>query len=208
MLSTNAEMLDRRVPRLERVGEAQIAHDAADLRDVGRRVLRLLAGAGAPEPVRYPDKCVLVAEDLTPSDTANLDRSKVLGFCTVGGGGTSHVAILARSLDILPTNFGLEEWVESFDFGGIERPDLSASGMFDPKTKLAYWCRSVEERIQSYGKFLEEMRAYGHPLFDAENRLQFMSALDAAQTRLLIASPTIGSRHRSTETRPRTRSGS
>jgi phosphocarrier protein FPr len=48
-----------------------------------------------------------VAEDLTPSDAAGLDRSRVAGFCTVGGGATSHVAILARSLD-LPAVVGIE----------------------------------------------------------------------------------------------------
>jgi phosphocarrier protein FPr len=52
----------------------------------------------------------LVAEELTPSDTANLDRSKVLGFCTVGGGASSHVAILARAMDI-PAVAGIEPQV-------------------------------------------------------------------------------------------------
>jgi phosphocarrier protein FPr len=47
-----------------------------------------------------PPNSILVAEDLTPSETANLDRERVLGFCTTLGGATSHVAILARSLDI------------------------------------------------------------------------------------------------------------
>jgi len=50
---------------------------------------------------------VLIAEDLTPSDTASLDRTKVVGFCTTGGGASSHVAILARSLDI-PAVAGIE----------------------------------------------------------------------------------------------------
>jgi phosphocarrier protein FPr len=47
-----------------------------------------------------PLNTILIAEDLSPSDTANLDRSRVIGFCTTLGGATSHVAILARSLDI------------------------------------------------------------------------------------------------------------
>jgi phosphocarrier protein FPr len=80
---------------------------AADLRDVGRRVLSLVEGATPQEPVRFPERCILVAEDLTPSDTAGLDRTRVVGFCTVGGGATSHVAILARSLDI-PAIAGIE----------------------------------------------------------------------------------------------------
>jgi phosphocarrier protein FPr len=85
--------------RLARSRNELLAARANDLRDVGRRVLRLLAGA-APEQPDLPPGTVLIAEDLTPSDTASLDRSRVLGFCTTGGGATSHVAILARSLDI------------------------------------------------------------------------------------------------------------
>ncbi|MBL1173981.1 phosphoenolpyruvate--protein phosphotransferase [Pantanalinema sp. GBBB05] len=76
-----------------------LAARANDLRDVGGRVLRILTGA-TPATATYPANTILLAEDLTPSDTATMDRSKVLGFCTVGGGATSHVAILARSMDI------------------------------------------------------------------------------------------------------------
>jgi phosphocarrier protein FPr len=83
-----------------------LAARANDLRDVGRRVLTLLTGGEAerPEP---PANAILVAEELTPSDTASLDRSRVRGFCTTLGGATSHVAILARSLDI-PAVAGIE----------------------------------------------------------------------------------------------------
>lgn len=76
-----------------------LAARANDLRDVGGRVLRILTGVSV-EQATYPDQCILLAEDLTPSDTATMDRGKVLGFCTIGGGATSHVSILARSLDI------------------------------------------------------------------------------------------------------------
>ncbi len=76
-----------------------LAQRANDLRDVGRRVLRILLGM-QPEDRRIPADTVLVAEDLAPSDTASLDRSLVLGFATTAGGATSHVAILARSLGI------------------------------------------------------------------------------------------------------------
>jgi phosphocarrier protein FPr len=76
-----------------------LAARANDLRDVGERVLRLLTGAEA-EQAELPARTILVAEDLTPSDIAEMDRSRVLGFCTTRGGASSHVSILARSLDI------------------------------------------------------------------------------------------------------------
>lgn len=76
-----------------------LAARANDLRDVGGRVLRILTGSTL-EPIVYPDNSILLAEDLNPSDTATMDPVKVKGFCTVGGGATSHVSILARAMDI------------------------------------------------------------------------------------------------------------
>ncbi|HEY2468912.1 MAG TPA: phosphoenolpyruvate--protein phosphotransferase, partial [Terracidiphilus sp.] len=83
-----------------------LAQRANDLRDVGLRVLSILTGAEVPQP-NYSPNTVLIAEDLTPSDTAALDRSRVMGFCTTRGGATSHVAIIARSLG-LPALAGIE----------------------------------------------------------------------------------------------------
>jgi multiphosphoryl transfer protein len=85
--------------RLAALRNELLAQRANDLRDVGQRVLSLLTGVDVRPPA-YPRNSVLVAEDLTPSDTAVLDRSRVAGICTTRGGATSHVAILARSLGI------------------------------------------------------------------------------------------------------------
>jgi phosphocarrier protein FPr len=85
--------------QLARLTNELLAQRANDLRDVGGRVLRILTGVST-ETTHYPENTILAAEDLTPSDMATLDRSKVVGFCTVAGGATSHVAILARSMDI------------------------------------------------------------------------------------------------------------
>jgi phosphocarrier protein FPr len=85
--------------RLAALRNELLAQRANDLRDVGQRVLSLLTGVDVRPPA-YPPNAVLVAEDLTPSDTAALDRSRVAGICTTRGGATSHVAILARSLGI------------------------------------------------------------------------------------------------------------
>ncbi len=97
--STHAE-------RLAQLRNELLAGRANDLRDVGRRVLGILTGQPVEEP-ELPPETILIAEELTPSDTANLDRTRVLGFCTVGGGATSHVAIIARALDI-PAMAGIE----------------------------------------------------------------------------------------------------
>jgi phosphocarrier protein FPr/phosphocarrier protein len=80
---------------------------AGDIRDVGRRMLALLAGVKQAQ-IEVPADSILIAEELSPSDTASLDRSKVVGFCTTTGGATSHVAILARALGI-PAICGIDE---------------------------------------------------------------------------------------------------
>jgi phosphoenolpyruvate-protein phosphotransferase len=92
--------------RLAALRNQLLAQRANDLRDVGLRVLSLITGVDI-RPPDYPPNSVLIAEDLTPSDTAALDRSRVAGFCTTRGGATSHVAILARSLG-LPALAGIE----------------------------------------------------------------------------------------------------
>ena len=77
-----------------------LAARAVDLRDVGRRVLRLLAERIEDAPKLPETPVILIADDLSPSDTARLDPALTLGVCTAAGGPTSHTAIIARSLDI------------------------------------------------------------------------------------------------------------
>jgi phosphocarrier protein FPr len=92
--------------RLAALRNPLLAQRANDLRDVGLRVLAILTGAETRAP-EYAPNTILIAEDLAPSDTAALDRTRVMGFCTTRGGATSHVAILARSLG-LPALAGVE----------------------------------------------------------------------------------------------------
>jgi len=80
--------------------DALLAARAVDLRDVGRRVLRLLAERIEDEPKLPSTPVILIADDLSPSDTAKLDPALALGICTAAGGPTSHTAIIARSLGI------------------------------------------------------------------------------------------------------------
>ena len=73
---------------------------ATDIMDVGNRVLRILLGVAETPTADLKVPSVITADDLTPSDTVMLDKSLVLGFCTVRGSATSHTAILARGLGI------------------------------------------------------------------------------------------------------------
>ena len=92
--------------RLAGMRNQLLAQRANDLRDVGLRVLAILTGTEQRQP-DYPPNSILIAEELTPSETAALDGSQVRGFCTTRGGATSHVAILARSLG-LPALAGID----------------------------------------------------------------------------------------------------
>ncbi|MBD2230344.1 phosphoenolpyruvate--protein phosphotransferase [Phormidium tenue] len=100
---------------LARLKSELLAQRANDLRDVGDRVLRILTGVKA-EALVLPAESILLAEDLTPSDMANLDPARVVGFATVAGGATSHVAILARSMGI-PAIAGIEPRILDFADG-------------------------------------------------------------------------------------------
>ncbi|MFP3517645.1 phosphoenolpyruvate--protein phosphotransferase [Pseudomonas sp. SIMBA_077] len=90
-------------------GNAFLAERAQDLADVGQRVLKLILRVEDAIQT-LPDNAILIAEQLSPSQTAELDTSKVVGFATVGGGATSHVAILAQALG-LPALCGLPHHV-------------------------------------------------------------------------------------------------
>jgi len=85
---------------------------AQDVHDVGRRVLNALHGYDPDQVILPQEPVIVVAEDLTPSDTLQFDPAKILGFCTMRGGPTSHTAILARSLDI-PAVVGLAKEISS-----------------------------------------------------------------------------------------------
>src|SRR5574341_208823 len=78
----------------------------ADVRDVGRRILRILLDIPDTSPDSLTQPSIILAQDLTPSDTARLKPDLTLGFCTEAGGLTSHTTILARTLG-LPAVVGL-----------------------------------------------------------------------------------------------------
>jgi phosphocarrier protein FPr len=82
----------------EMLADRLLAERAADLRDVGRRVLGVLCDVTLPEPPDLP--YILVMDDIGPSDVARLDTSRVRGLLTARGGATAHSAILARALGI------------------------------------------------------------------------------------------------------------
>ncbi|MDD5958594.1 MAG: phosphoenolpyruvate--protein phosphotransferase [Ligilactobacillus ruminis] len=79
---------------------AYMQERAGDIRDVTKRIMSHLLGVTLPNPALIQEEVIIVAHDLTPSDTAQLDRNYVKGFITDIGGRTSHSAIMSRTLEI------------------------------------------------------------------------------------------------------------
>ncbi len=88
------------VAMFEMMDDDYFRERAADIKDVSRRLLSNLLGKPLPNPALITEEVVVIADDLTPSDTAQLNKNLVRGFATNIGGRTSHSAIMARSLEI------------------------------------------------------------------------------------------------------------
>lgn len=105
---------------------------AADIRDVSKRVLAHLLGVELPNPSIIDESVVIVGHDLTPSDTAQLNKQYVQGFVTNIGGRTSHSAIMSRSLEI-PAVVGTKSITESVEQGDMVIIDgLTGDVIIDP----------------------------------------------------------------------------
>ncbi len=102
---------------LETIGDEYLRERATDMRDVAQRILNNLLGQGHHIDLRHlQEQCIIISHDLTPSDTAQLDKAKVLGFGTDVGSKTSHTAIMARSMKI-PAVVGLKNASEVLKTG-------------------------------------------------------------------------------------------
>ncbi|WP_297201393.1 phosphoenolpyruvate-protein phosphotransferase PtsI [uncultured Pluralibacter sp.] len=94
------EVIEGQATALEELDDEYLKERAADVRDIGKRLLRNILGLNIIDLGAIQDEVILVAKDLTPSETAQLNLKKVLGFITDIGGRTSHTSIMARSLEL------------------------------------------------------------------------------------------------------------
>ena len=108
-----ADILDGYAARLEAISDSHLAARAADVRDIRQRILRQFLGEKPPAKASLPGAgpVVILAHDLSPSETADLDTSRVLGFATEAGGRASHTAIVAEALEI-PAVVGLGRFLD------------------------------------------------------------------------------------------------
>jgi len=148
MVSNNLVMV------FEAIDDAYLRERAADIKDVSKRLLANLAGHTVGLEIEKADT-IVVAHDLTPSDTAQLDKTKVKGFITNIGGRTSHSAIMARTLEI-PAVVGIGDITSSVKNGDTVIVDgVEGFVMINPDEATV---KAYEEKIISYEIEKEELK--------------------------------------------------
>lgn len=162
------------VSMFESMDNEYMKERAADIRDVTKRVLAHLLGVKITNPSLIDEEVVIIAEDLTPSDTAQLNRQYVKGFTTDIGGRTSHSAIMARSMEI-PAVVGAKTVLSDIENGVLVIVDgLDGQVIVDPtgdvvktyeEKKVAYeaqkaeWAKLVNEKTVSADDYHVELAA-------------------------------------------------
>ncbi|KAF1070612.1 MAG: Phosphoenolpyruvate-protein phosphotransferase [Pseudomonas citronellolis] len=156
-------VVDSAARQQESLGDALLAERAADLRDIGRRVLAQLCGVRLAQPPEQP--YILVMDDVGPSDVAGLDAQRVAGILTARGGATSHSAIIARALGI-PALVGAGEGVLALQAGA----DILLDG------DLGFFVVAPDAALRNQARAAREAR-------DASQRLADERRFEAAITR-------------------------
>ena len=130
---------------------------SADVLDVSRRVIRLLTGQ-EDEALGGDTHCIIAADDLAPSETARLDRSKVLGFITARGSSNSHTAIFARTMGI-PAVVGLgDSLLEEFDGKDVFVDGASGEVFVDPDAQTSAQLADRRDQEAAHRRYLDTFR--------------------------------------------------
>ncbi|PEJ56216.1 MULTISPECIES: phosphoenolpyruvate--protein phosphotransferase [unclassified Bacillus (in: firmicutes)] len=136
------------VQMFESMDNEYMKERAADIRDVTKRVMAHLLGVTISNPANITEEVIIIAEDLTPSDTAQLNRKFALGFTTDIGGRTSHSAIMARSLEI-PAVVGTKEVTSKIENGVMVIVDgLDGQVIVDPSNEELAEYKAKKEKFE------------------------------------------------------------
>ncbi|MBK5243549.1 MAG: phosphoenolpyruvate--protein phosphotransferase [Eubacteriaceae bacterium] len=145
---------DRFFKIFDQMDDPYFSARAADIRDVGTRVLYNILGIVQADLSKLDDDVIIIADDLTPSDTAQMDKKRVMGFATNIGSRTSHTAIMARSLEI-PAVLGLTDITETVHTGDMIIVDgLKGVVTVNPDDDQI---KSYEEKRRAYHATLKEL---------------------------------------------------
>lgn len=139
------------------IEDEYIRERAADVKDVGMRVVKSILGTGTGLEA-MPDGSVIVARELSPSDTASMDSQKVCGIITEGGGRTSHAAIIARNLGI-PAIVGAAGITEQVETGSFIVFDGESGEVFiRPDEKIIQRYEKIKISRENYKKLLMQFK--------------------------------------------------
>lgn len=138
----------------DRIEDEYLRARKSDIEQIGERVLRNLVGKKHEGLSHMKEKVIVVAHDLTPSDTAQMKKDKILGFVTDIGGRTSHTSIVARSLEI-PAVVGLDNVTQQIMPGDIIVLDGMTGVVIINPPKSVF--KAYLERSQNYQYFEEEL---------------------------------------------------
>ncbi|MCI5928570.1 MAG: phosphoenolpyruvate--protein phosphotransferase [Pseudoflavonifractor capillosus] len=137
--------------------DAYMKERSADVLDVSRRVIRLLTGQ-EDEALGGDTPCIIAADDLVPSETARLDRSKVLGFITARGSSNSHTAIFARTMGI-PAVVGLGDGLlEEFDGKNVFVDGASGEVFVAPDAQTTAELENRRDQEAAHRRYLDTFR--------------------------------------------------
>ena len=152
------EIKEMFVAMFESMDNEYMRERAADIKDVTNRVLRHILGIKVVDLAGLDEEVVLIAHDLTPSDTATMNKNMVLGFLTDIGGRTSHTAIMARTLEIAAV-VGLNDITKKVKDGDYIVFNGDTGEVIvnpDEETKAKY--ASLKEQFEEYRKSLELLK--------------------------------------------------
>lgn len=138
---------NRYADMLSKVQDSYLSERAADIRDVTKRILANLAGETLDQMKKIKEPCVVVAHDLSPSDTASIDKENVKAFITDLGSSTSHTAIMAKALEV-PAVVGLHNITAVVNYGDPVLIDGAKGLVFVNPSKE----RIEEYRIRAEGQ--------------------------------------------------------
>ncbi|KPU26582.1 phosphoenolpyruvate-protein phosphotransferase [Caloranaerobacter sp. TR13] len=131
---------------------------ALDIKDVSNRVIRELLGVETTDLSKLEEEVIIISEDLTPSDTAQMDKEKVLGFITEIGGKTSHSAIMARTLE-LPAVVGVEGIIKSVKNRDVVILDGEEGiVIINPDEETLKKYKDKKEKYQKYKNKLKKLK--------------------------------------------------
>ena len=152
------EVATRYAETLNKIDDPYLRERALDIQDVTKRVIRNLQGKAPKTFLALTEPHILVAHNLTPSDTASMDRARVLGIATDLGSRTSHAAILARSLNI-PAIVGLHDITAKLETGQHVLLDGNDGCLIvDPAPETLAQYAEIESRRAKVTARLKELR--------------------------------------------------